>query len=50
MAYPDAFQPIDSDPKTEDIPLVNERSKGLEPKTKYDDTIVHFDIDPLNGE
>ncbi|KAK3689432.1 hypothetical protein B0T22DRAFT_378420 [Podospora appendiculata] len=50
MAYPDAFQPRGSNPKTQNIPQFSEtvrRLPVLQPHSKYD-TMVHYDIDPLN--
>jgi hypothetical protein len=51
MAYPDAFQPVGSDPKTQTLPTVSESCTGFPPLTSHcqRETIVHFDIDPLNG-
>lgn len=51
MAYPDAFQPVGSDPKTQNLPHVSETCAGFPPLTSHcaRETIVHFDIDPLNG-
>ncbi|KAK0660139.1 hypothetical protein QBC41DRAFT_41867 [Cercophora samala] len=50
MAYPEAFMPWDVDPSKVQIPEVTETSRGLKPLEPYDDrdTLVHFDIDPLN--
>ncbi|KAK4203431.1 hypothetical protein QBC40DRAFT_167067 [Triangularia verruculosa] len=50
MAYPEAFMPWNVDPSKVQVPEVTETSRGLKPLDPYDerDTMVHFDIDPLN--
>ncbi|KAK4132684.1 kinase-like protein [Trichocladium antarcticum] len=48
MAYPNAFQPVGSNPRTDDISQVSETCYGLPLRGGFEDTIVHFDIDPLN--
>ena len=52
MAYPDAFQPVGCDPKTENAPQVSESCEGFPILTSHctRETMVHFDLDPLNGE
>ncbi|KAK3312779.1 hypothetical protein B0H66DRAFT_504724, partial [Apodospora peruviana] len=50
LAYPHAFQPPGSNPQTDVIAQVSETSAGLPVLTSYcpHETIIHFDIDPLN--
>ncbi|VBB81436.1 Putative protein of unknown function [Podospora comata] len=50
MAYPEAFMPWDVDPSKVQVPEVSETARGLRPLEPYDnrDTMVHYDIDPLN--
>ncbi|KAK3898953.1 hypothetical protein C8A05DRAFT_18538 [Staphylotrichum tortipilum] len=50
MAYPDAFQTIGCNPRTENIPQVSETCAGFPILTSHcsRETMVHFDIDPLN--
>ncbi|CAP62227.1 uncharacterized protein PODANS_5_11883 [Podospora anserina S mat+] len=50
MAYPEAFMPWDVDPSKVPVPEVSETARGLRPLEPYDnrDTMVHYDIDPLN--
>ncbi|KXX75672.1 hypothetical protein MMYC01_208404 [Madurella mycetomatis] len=52
LAYPDAFQPVDADPRTEKLPQISEPCFGFPPLMPHcnRDTIVHFDMGPLNGE
>ncbi|KAK4642082.1 LOW QUALITY PROTEIN: hypothetical protein QC761_511883 [Podospora bellae-mahoneyi] len=51
MAYPVAFMPWDVDPSKVQVPEVSETARGLRPLESYDnrDTMVHYDIDPLNN-
>ncbi|KAK4040783.1 hypothetical protein C8A01DRAFT_35158 [Parachaetomium inaequale] len=50
MAYPDAFQPAGSDPKMENLPQISENCTGFPVLTPHcrRETVLHFDIDPLN--
>ncbi|KAK4122014.1 hypothetical protein N657DRAFT_682481 [Parathielavia appendiculata] len=50
MAYPDAFQPVGPDPKTQSFPTVSESCTKFPPLTSHcqRETNVHVDIDPLN--
>ncbi|KAK4159072.1 hypothetical protein QBC43DRAFT_362721 [Cladorrhinum sp. PSN259] len=50
MAYPNAFQPVGSDPRTEHIPSISEMSSGLpelDSRSKSS-RLIHFDLEPLN--
>ncbi|KAK4653268.1 hypothetical protein QC762_511883 [Podospora pseudocomata] len=51
MAYPEAFMHLDVDPSKVQVPEVSETARGLRPLEPYDnrDTMVHYDIDPLNN-
>ncbi|KAK3997936.1 kinase-like domain-containing protein [Cladorrhinum sp. PSN332] len=50
MAYPNSFQPVGSDPRTEHIPPISETSRGLpvlDSRSRMQ-RIIHFDLEPLN--
>jgi predicted RNA-binding Zn ribbon-like protein len=51
MAYPGAFQPAGSDPRTENLPQISENCTGFPALTSHcrRETVLHFDIDPLNS-
>ncbi|KAK4222364.1 kinase-like domain-containing protein [Podospora fimiseda] len=50
MAYPTAFHPLNTDPRTEHVPTISETCRGLPvlDSTSHRDRIIHFDLEPLN--
>jgi len=50
MAYPKAFQPVGSDPRTERIQPVTETSRGLPllDSNSKSNRLIHFDLESLN--
>lgn len=51
LAYPDKFKSPNVHPRVENMPQVSEYIEGSVPHRAHGsaETIVHFDIDPLNG-